>query len=258
MRVNDIKEILRRYHIAPFKSRGQHFLVDEQAIDKVIHSVNPQKYDTIVEIGPGLGALTRHLAPNVAKLIAIEIDKGFGHILKDSLGLLPSFELVQGDILTVPLPNITGYKIVGNLPYNIAPHILERFLCVRVNRPSLAVVTVQKEFAQRLVAPQGSLNRIGLFTQYHGNPSIVAHFSPGSFWPQPKVYSSLVVIPLRPPEELPLSPEQETRLWALVRRAFGQPRKKMKNSLPLCPALLQEKRPNELSLEEWIQLASLL
>lgn len=252
MTIQKIKQMLADYNINPLKSRGQHFLVNEQAIRKVIHSANPQKSDTIIEIGPGLGVLTKEFAPLVSTLIAIEIDKGFFSILSDKLGNVPSIKLIHGDVLRLPLPTNIPYKLVGNLPYNIAPHILEKFLSQRPMRPTCIVVTVQKEFALRLLAKPGKMNRIGLFAQYHGTPRIIADFPPHYFWPQPNVHSSLVAIDVTPQKNLLLSLKEEAMLWRLARLAFGQPRKKIKNSLALClPPHLQERRPQELTLEEW-------
>lgn len=260
MDVPTIKELLKKYNVAPLKSLGQHFLINEQAIHKVIHIAQVTEYDTIIEIGPGLGALTRELALKAKQVVAVEIDKGFFGILKDTVGKNSNVTLINNDILRTPL-SWENYKVVGNLPYNISPHILEKFLMSRAWRPSLIVVTVQKELAQRLVAKPGNTNRIGVFAQYYGKPEIIQDFPPHYFWPQPQVHSSLVRIIPKPIHNLALSPEQETRLRDMLKIAFGQPRKKLSSSLGGAlganAQTLGGKRPQETSLNDWITLASL-
>jgi len=254
MDVPTIKRLLKEYHVAPHKMFGQHFLINELALSEVINIAGVSTYDTILEIGPGLGALTRKLVARANKVIAVEIDKGFVQILEREFAGQKRLKIVHQDILRFALPRLKRYKVVGNLPYNASAQILEKFLPARTYRPSSLTITVQKEFALRLGAKRGDANRLSLFVQYYSKPRIVAHFPPNYFWPQPKVHSSLVQIDLYQPGQFPLLPDQEQYLWQLVKTAFSQARKKLRNSLGL-EGEFGDKRPEELGLEEWIALA---
>lgn len=255
MNAQQVKGLLAKYHIAALKSLGQNFLINEGAALQVIHIADIKGYDTILEIGPGLGVLTKHLGAKAKKLIAVEIDKGFVSILKEELGSFPNVEIVNADILKFSLPRGID-TVVGNLPYHLAGAILEKLLSVRALRPHRIVLTVQKEFAMRLTAKPGQSNRIGLFTRYHGTPRIVQEFPPHYFWPQPKVRSALVCVELKPAKELALSETQEPILWQLIKTAFNQPRKKLRNSISLDMSRFDERRPQELSLDDWLAVVN--
>ncbi len=258
MDAHEIKELLTYYNLAPLKSRGQHFLINERALNEILHVANITQYDTILEIGPGLGVLTKELAALAKQVIAVEIDKGFAKVLKRRFHDKPNVAIVHGDILEVDPKNYslqtTSYKLVGNLPYNLTSLILEKFLRQEPKKPAQLIITIQKEFALRVTAHPPNMNRMGLLCQYYGTPRIVARFPPSYFWPKPKVHSSLVLIDVTPPKALPLKANDEERLWASIKTAFSQPRKMLKNSLSLISGGFGKKRPQELTLENWITL----
>lgn len=258
MNVGEIKFLLKKYGIAALKSRGQHFLINERALNQILHVAKVSQYDTILEIGPGLGFLTKELAARAKHLIAVEIDKGFAKILKREFGGKPDVTIVQRDILEIDPKDYslltTNYKLVGNLPYNISSLILEKFLQKETRKPEAMTIVVQREFALRMTARPPSMNRIALLCQYYSVPRIVTHFPPSYFWPKPQVSSSLVSLIVHPRESLPLGGSEEKRLWALAKTAFSQPRKMLRGSLSLPNEIFAQKRPQELVLENWIHL----
>lgn len=247
-----IKELLKKYHVAPLKSLGQHFLVNDGAIHRIIHIADIAKYDTILEVGPGIGLLTKELAKQAKHLIAVEIDKGFFAILRQELKDYPQVAIIHADALTVPLFLPDEYLFVGNLPYNASAPILERFLALDA-RPRRMIITVQREFAERMVAKPPRMNRLALLAQFHGTVRIVDHFPPHYFWPQPQVHSSLVRIDLLPSDKLPLNSEGAAMLAAMAKAAFGQQRKQLKNTLDFVDPRFAQKRPSHLSLSDWVQ-----
>ncbi|MBI3273936.1 MAG: ribosomal RNA small subunit methyltransferase A [Candidatus Colwellbacteria bacterium] len=261
MNIAKIKFFLKKHHIAPLKSLGQHFLINDATVKEIVRIANITKYDTIIEIGAGLGILTQELLVYAKKVIAIEIDKGFIDVLKERFKDIPNVSIIHADILKLQDLRFKTYdlryKVVGNLPYNLASKILENFLRKEKKKPTLMVVTVQKEFAQRMIAKPPEMNRLALFVQYHGKPNIEAHFPPSYFWPQPKVHSSVVKIEVKKRSELPLEKAREESMWKIIKQAFSQPRKKLRNSIGLSIPKFQEKRPGELSLKKWIRIVGL-
>lgn len=255
MSITQIKQILHQYRLAPLKQLGQHFLINEGALEQIIRFANIKKNDTIIEVGAGLGTLTERLAKKAKKVIAIEIDKGFSKILKERCRGYANVEIIQGDILTFTPPVGVTYNIVGNLPYNLSSLIIEKFLQKEEQEPRKFLITVQQEFAERMLAKPRSMNRLSLLVQYYAKPVIVANFPPHYFWPQPKVSSVLVKIQVK--NRGMLNRAKERRLWEVIKKAFNQPRKMLKNTIPESVyTRFATKRPSELSLDGWIKLSS--
>lgn len=256
-----VKSILHAHGIAPLKSRGQNFLINDEALKKIAALANIKGSDICIEIGPGLGALTEKIALFTKNVIAVEIDKGFVQLLRDRFANAANVRVIHKNILEFTTSDVVnnvneerGYKVVGNLPYNIAGGILEKFLQKEAVKPKTMIITVQKEFAQKLTAKPPRMTKLGLFAQYYGKARIAATFPPSYFWPQPSIYSSLVEIQVKKEKDLPLSAIQEAALWNMVKTAFIQPRKMLKNSLNSNSGSFSEKRPQELSLEDWVSL----
>lgn len=256
MDVNAIKKLLHTYGVSPLKFLGQNFLVNERALEKIASVANLGKRDTVVEIGPGLGVLTEKLASAAKDVIAVEIDKKFIRILEERFAETPNVRIIHQDILQFSPPSSGSYAVAGNLPYNIAGDILEKFLQKEPKKPNVMVITVQKEFAEKMAAKPPLMTRLGLFVQYYGVPHIEAEFPPSYFWPQPNVRSSLVEIKVKKRRELPLSIKQENIMWQMIKTAFNQPRKTLKNSLGFTDSTFQQKRPQELALSDWMTLAA--
>jgi len=201
-----IKELLNKYGAAPLKQMGQNFLINRGVLQKIICAANLDREDTVLEIGPGLGQMTQELAKRVKKVIAIEKDKKFVEILKETLKEYKNVEVIQDDILkTKKLKLLTkNYKLIANLPYYITSPVIRKFLEIE-NKPKEMILMVQKEVAQRICAcppslrsgagrrakpPQMSL--LAVSVQFYAQPKILGYASKGSFWPQPKVDSAIL------------------------------------------------------------------
>ena len=225
---------------------GQHFLRDTRYAERAIEAAHLSKDDIVLEVGPGKGVLTRLLvAAGVAKVVAIELDEA----LADALDV-PGVELIRGDAAQVEWPAFTA--CVSNIPYEISSPLLFRLLDHDFR---VAVLLVQKEFADRLVANPGTgeYGRLSVNAQRRAEVRILARVPPGAFAPPPRVDSALVVIAPRPPAfEVPRNFD------AVVERAFAQRRKKLANSLGRKDIPHADRRPEELTPEEFADVARAL
>lgn len=252
----ETKKLLEGHGLAPSKRLGQHFLINEDACKKIIHFANTLECDTFVEIGPGLGALTQLLSQKAKRVVAVEIDKGFARFLKNRFAAKSNVEVIYRDILDFTPLFDQPYAVVGNIPYKISSLIVEKFLQKERIKPALFLITVQQEFAKRLMALPPCMNRLSLLARYYATPQTRAHFPPRYFWPKPKVNSTLLSLELLCSPR-PLCLADEMRMWQGIKKAFRQPRKMLKNALPeLASEALATKRPQELSLENWVELYS--
>lgn len=264
----DIARLLRDYGLHPNKSLGQNFLVDESALHKVIEAAEIRNQDVVLEIGAGLGSLTRLLASAAEKVIAVEIDKSLIPALKNVVWHFPNVQVVEGDILAYdPVELVSGaeYLVVANIPYNITSALI-RHLLECSHPPRRLVLTVQREVAERICAGQGDMSLLALSVQVYGHPVMVAHIPAGAFYPPPRVDSTVIRIdlhadPLIPPEKLDV-------FFQLTKAGFSQKRKTLRNALAgglhLAPsstaALLTQakidpmRRAETLSINEWHQL----
>jgi 16S rRNA (adenine1518-N6/adenine1519-N6)-dimethyltransferase len=262
-----VPALLRAHDLRPRKNLGQSFLVDPAALVRIAAAANLGPHDTVLEVGAGTGALTRLLAADAGRVIAVELDDRLVELLHDELADLPHVEILQGDVLSLPaldLPHL-GYKLVGNLPYYITSAILRHFL-EQAPRPSLLVVTVQREVAQRIVAGPGNMSLLAVSVQFYGRAEIVSRISAGAFYPRPDVDSAVVRIDTGKAPEIDMGGLSEQSFFRVVRAGFGQKRKKLRNSLSaglglatdVVEACLEEagvpphRRPETLSLEEWV------
>jgi 16S rRNA (adenine1518-N6/adenine1519-N6)-dimethyltransferase len=180
--------------LAPKKSLGQNFLHDESAIAKIVDSLEIVEGDTIIEIGPGRGALTKHLLKKGArKVIAIEKDSNLVVFLRDGLGRCienGSFEVIEDDFLNWEAPD-TPHKIVGNIPFYITGAILRHVLDSR-HHPSVMTLLMQKEVAERIVLADGKNSILGTAVNIYCRPKIIATVKPGAFFPPPNVTSAII------------------------------------------------------------------
>ena len=262
---------LRRLELHAKKGLGQHFLVDERVLRSLISAAELAPTDIVVEVGPGLGILTRELARKAGRVIAVEVDPGLASALKESLAHWPNVSILNADVLesepttlietdkAEPFPT---YKIVANLPYYIASAVIRHFLETR-HKPRLMVVTVQKEVAQAMVAQPGRMSIMSVSVQLYGKPTIVDYVPAQSFYPPPKVDSAIVRIDLYDHPAVEVA--DVDRFFEVVRGGFSAPRKQLRNSLAqglkISPegafALLEDaeisprRRAETLSLEEW-------
>lgn len=278
----DPRAILRRHAIQPRKSLGQHFLVDQSALARIIAAIEASKEDTVLEIGAGLGLLSRALAAAAGRVVALEIDEQLHRALSATLAECPNVRIVLGDVLAMDLAEAAGlppeppgrrrcFKVVGNLPYYITSLLLRQVLTARV-RPELAVVTVQEEVARRILAGPGAMSLLAVSVQFYAQPRLIARIPAGAFYPSPKVDSAVLRLEVRaaPPVALPSGGEEA--FFRVVKAGFGQRRKQLRNSLAAglrvtsktAVAALAEagidprRRPETLDLEEWSRLATAL
>lgn len=231
MNVQEVKALLSTYHLRPDRRLGQNFLVDDAALERVIQAAALTGDEWVLEIGPGLGALTRKLSANALQVIAVELDKRFQPALEKVLGSLDNIELVWGDILAIDLDALLhghDYVVVANIPYNITSALLRK-LMESENPAGRVVLTVQQEVAERVVAEAGEMSLLSLSVQIYGQPRITAQIPAGAFFPRPKVDSSVLTIERFATPRI--DPDRIDRLFQLAKAGFGQKRKKLRNSL---------------------------
>lgn len=211
----------------PRKRFGQHFLTDRRSLERIVEALQPAATETVVEIGPGKGALTTLLAPRCRRLIAIEIDRDLVASLREQFHEQPGVEIVEGDALDVNWVALSGdsYLLAGNLPYYITTPLIFRIL--EPPMPRRTALLVQREVAERLVAMPGS-KEYGALTvnvQVASTVRMVSRVSAGSFRPKPKVDSAIVLLSPRP--EALLGPDEEKPFRKFVQAIFGMRRKQM-------------------------------
>ena len=235
----------------------------------MVDAAELQPGDTVVEVGPGRGVLTKELAYRVGAVLAIEMDTALAGALPGRLNNPGNLTVICGDARTFDLGLVSsipgGYKVVANLPYYAASPIVRRFLEAPV-QPSLMVVTVQKEVAQAMAAKPGRMGILSVRTQFYGEPKIVCTVPPRSFRPEPRVTSAVVRINIRPGPVVQV--ENVPAFFSVVQAGFAAPRKQLRNSLALGlkrPAteveqlliragLDHHRRPATLSIPEWARL----
>jgi 16S rRNA (adenine1518-N6/adenine1519-N6)-dimethyltransferase len=216
------------------RALGQNFLIDPNVQRKIVAALDPAPGDEVLEIGPGVGALTRHLAGRVRRLVLVELDNALAARLREEFAGDPSVEVLNEDVLEVPLERISAdpgrLKVIGNIPYNITTPILFGLL-ERRPRPAVIVLMVQREVADRILEPAGSktYGALAVGVQAVAEVSRVMNVSRDAFRPIPDVMSSVVrIVPHDPPR---LTPEDEAALRELTRAAFQQRRKQFQRIL---------------------------
>lgn len=233
-----LKRLLAQAGLAPRHHLGQNFLIDPGVLAKIVAAADLTDQDLAVEIGPGLGVLTRALAERAGRVLALELDPGMVAVLKANLGESPNVSVVQGDALRIDLQTLLAerqppaggkVKVVANLPYYITTPILMRLL-EEVGGWERAVLMVQREVADRLLAAPGSkaFGVLSLAVQYYATGEVVTSVGRRSFWPAPDVESAVVRLWRR--ETPPVTAPREV-LFAAIRAGFGQRRKTLGNAL---------------------------
>ena len=257
----DVPGLLRKFGLRPKKRLGQNFLIDQSALQRVISAAELTAEDTILEIGPGLGSLTRLLASQVKQVIAVELDASLISILKQVLEPLENVRLIQGDILEIDpgtLAPSSGYLVVANIPYYITSAVMRHLLEAEM-RPRRMVLTVQREVAQRICAVPGEMSLLALSVQVYGHPEIVSRIPAGAFYPAPKVDSAVVRVELYPEPVIP--PDFLEPFFRLARAGFNQKRKTLRNSckgLFAAETLQQDvfnKRAEQLTINDFARLS---
>jgi 16S rRNA (adenine1518-N6/adenine1519-N6)-dimethyltransferase len=253
------------------KSLGQHFLFDHSVLERIVNAVDIESGDTVVEIGPGRGALTDLLVERAGRLVAIEYDRALAAYLRERYAGRSNVEIIQADVLTVNLSEVAGenFKLVGNVPYYITTPIL--FHALQRPRPGLAVYLVQREVAERIVAGPGGGDYGALTVNVAAvaDAELLFRVPAGAFRPPPKVESA--VIRVTPKASPAVSPEDEKPFGAFVQSVFTMRRKQVQRILRSVANLSPEEaerrlaearidpmaRPETLSVEDFARLFAL-
>ncbi len=274
----DIKPLLRQFNIRPKKSLGQNFLVDEHALIHIVQAAEITEADVVLEIGPGLGSLTRHLADAARHVIAVEIDRTLIPPLRSVLSARSNVSIVEGDILQLDpaellshylTDKLSRYQVVANIPYYITSPIIRHLLEAPI-KPRSIVLTIQLEVAQRLIAQPNDMNLLAVGVQFYGVPRIVQRIPAGAFYPVPDVDSAVVRIDL--PDQPRVNVKDLDMFFKAAKAGFGQKRKQLHNSLAaglpieheqIMQALNEadidpKRRAETLTLEEWGRLSDRL
>jgi len=272
--------LLRHFDLQARKGLGQHFLIDDGVLKLITSAAGLTSTDVIMEIGPGLGVLTKELARQGGWVVTIELDNKLAAILKQSLASFDNVTIINEDVLHVDPATLlqeqearfpTGisspfsYKVVANLPYYITSPVLRHFLEASL-KPQIMVVMVQKEVAEAIVAKPGQMSVLSISVQFYGEPTIISYVPAQCFYPAPEVDSAILKIRLysQPPVEV----TDRESFFELVRAGFSAPRKQIGNSLahglelPKTDVLsllgkvsiVPQRRAETLTLDEWAKL----
>lgn len=266
MDLSDIKNLrlaLKLSGLAAKKSFGQNFLVDREALAKIVGAAELTADDAVLEIGPGLGVLTDELVKHAGKVVALEADPELAELLQRRAP--ENLEVITTDALQYDLAQMPdGYKVVANLPYYITSPLI-RFLLEGSKKPSSVTVLVQKEVAERITAVPGNMSVLACSVQYYGQPQLVDLVPSSSFFPAPKVDSAILHIAVANDTAFEADTKQ---LFRLIKAGFGEKRKMLRNSLAgglaipsesaielIAKAGLKETaRAQELSMQDWERL----
>ena len=264
----NIPGLLKQFGLRPSKSLGQNFLLDDRAMQDIVHAANLQPTDEVLEIGPGLGNLTRYLALAAHRITAVELDNRLFPALEKVVAPYKNVRLVQGDILRLDpagLMEKLDYLVVANIPYYITSAVI-RHLLESGGHPRRLVLTMQEQVAERICAKPGKMSLLSLSVQVFGNPQIVAYIPAEAFFPAPKVDSAVLRVEILPEPVIPAASLDS--FFTLIKAGFSQKRKTLRNSLSgglgIAPVLAEKKlaaagidpmrRAETLSLEEWGKL----
>lgn len=259
--IRKIKQILEMYGARPNADLGQNFLIDEKYLEASLEAAAPLEGQKVLEIGPGMGVLTKKLSREAEEVIAVEIDSRMVSILKTMCLKCTNLTVREMDIRNFDPTEIGDYKVVANLPYYLTSHIIRKFLEER-NKPKQMVILVQKEVAERICARPNKMNVLGISVQFYGEPTLITVVPREAFYPTPQVNSAIVRINLY---NSPLFSDVEpAKFFRLVKAGFSEKRKQLINSLsglglerPELEQLLKkseidpQRRPETLSLAEW-------
>jgi len=265
------RRLLRRFDLQARKGLGQHFLIDREVLELITSAAELTPADVIVEVGPGLGVLTRELAKKNGLVIAIELDNKLAALLKQTLASFNNVIIINDDVLKIEPGALLNqqkvrfpYKVVANLPYYITSPVLRHFLEASA-KPQMMIVMVQKEVAEAIVAKPGEMSLLSVSIQFYGEPRIISYVPAQCFYPAPEVDSAILRIDLYPQ---PTVAVDEAGFFKLVRGGFTAPRKQIANSLaqglglpkaevlPLLETanIVPQRRAETLTLGEWAQL----
>jgi 16S rRNA (adenine1518-N6/adenine1519-N6)-dimethyltransferase len=277
----DIKQFLKQYNFRPNDLLGQNFLLNEITLDDIVDAAEIKKDDQVLEIGSGIGNLTKRLAEKADFVLAVEKDERYFPILNDELGdklqahtrtpkSSANVKVAFADVMSFNFQELLkpGYKVVANIPYYITGKIIEMLVTAK-NRPSKIVILVQKEVAQRIIAQAGELSILAISVQLFSNARIAGIVPKEDFYPEPKVDSAILVLDMLPEPRFNLKTEADQKeFFRIIKAAFSGKRKQIHNTLKnnlklpedqaqavLAKAKIDPKaRPQELTLDQWHEL----
>lgn len=280
--LEETRFIMKKYNIRANKNLGQNFLINEEVVKNIVGCSNIEKEDLVIEIGPGLGTLTKYLLEKAGKVICIELDTKMLQILEDRFSLYNNFELINNDVLKVDLKNIIekektegkikNVKIVANLPYYITTPIIMKLLEEELELESITVM-IQKEVADRLIATPGEKNTgaITYSVYYYADSEAIIEVPNSSFIPEPEVTSKVIKLNIR--KEPAVKPKDKEKMFKIIKYAFMQKRKTLLNSLTNngvfknktqgteilnSLGIKENVRPEELTLEQFEKISNIL
>ena len=274
--MTSIRKELAEYGLTPRKRWGQHFLVDGNILNKIVQAADISREDTVLEVGPGLGEMTLALARQAKKVVAVEIDTKLVEVVRRKTASCPNVEVIGSDILKVDFRELTGkdrrpIKVVANLPYQISTPLLFRFIEERETFSTLTLM-VQKEVAERMVAPSGGKDYgpLSIFVQLFLDLSVRFSVKPSCFFPPPKVDSAVVRLTWK--DTPVVGREEEDWFRNVVRGCLGYRRKTLLNALKHSGLGLPEdaegrmekvgidsrRRPETLAIDEFVRLSRAL
>lgn len=280
--LEETRFIMKKYNIRANKNLGQNFLINEEVVKNIVGCSNIEKEDLVIEIGPGLGTLTKYLLEKAGKVICIELDTKMLQILEDRFSLYNNFELINNDVLKVDLKNIIkkekeegkikNVKIVANLPYYITTPIIMKLLEEELELESITVM-IQKEVADRLIATPGEKNTgaITYSVYYYADSEAIMEVPNSSFIPEPEVTSKVIKLNIR--KEPAVKPKDKEKMFKIIKYAFMQKRKTLLNSLTNNDVfknktqgteilnslgIKENVRPEELTLEQFEKISNIL
>ena len=262
-----VRKTLDASGIRPSKSMGQNFLHDPAIVQRIIAAADIQPTDTVVEIGPGLGAMTTELVKVAGRVVTIELDRELAHRLRQTL---PDVEVVEADALDVPVDEIVDgpYLLVANLPYSVGTAIVRRWQELS-HPPRTLTVMLQREVVERMAATPPDMGLLSVGVQFYGSPRLLFHIDGAAFYPVPRVESSVIQITSHP---APLPIEEHRLFFRVVAAGFAARRKQLLNTLAhglhlerevirealITARIAPELRAERLTVEDWLRVYAAL
>ncbi|MGB8346996.1 MAG: 16S rRNA (adenine(1518)-N(6)/adenine(1519)-N(6))-dimethyltransferase RsmA [Ktedonobacteraceae bacterium] len=266
--VRDLRQLLSAHGMHPNKAFGQNFLIDRSVLRQIVAAAEIDAADSILEVGAGTGVLTRELARQARRVVAVELERNMLSLLAETTRDLANVEIIARNLLSLDPVDVFGdtpYKLVANLPYYITAPTFRHFL-ESANAPRLIVVMVQQEVAERIAAEPGDLSLLAVSVQFYGKPRIVARVPATAFYPAPKVDSAILRVDVS--AETPLTLPEREQFFRVVQAGFSARRKQLHNALAqalhlppetvrtwlAAAAIDASRRAETLDIAEWINL----
>ncbi len=268
MNLQETKYLLKKYNLRPRREGGQNFLVNDEIVKSIIKAADLKEDDVVLEIGPGLGAITAELCKKAKKVIAVEQDRDLIKLLSNLSSVNDNLEVINSDIFKVNLNEIVRdgeYKLVSNLPFNISSLVLRNFLQFSP-RPKEIVLLLQKEVAERAAAKAGKMSVLSVATQFFGQAELLDIVEENDFYPAPEIKGRIIKITYKEPVV-----KEVEGFFKFVRAGFSARRKKLVNNLAnslkldkkevenslIKTGLDKNSRPQDLTVEKWVELFDL-